>query len=276
MRKILLLITTICCAQLSAQSATTDSISGKDYSYAFGITQAEGLKKHLVKNAGVDTTYMDDVVKGLQADPNSKEAKRAIAYAAGLKIGKMNRTAAMKYINQSATGKVDTTYCSLPDFTEAITCVLLGKSTRMTRQKAEAILRKQQEYMSNLYKENNIHFLTANAKQPGIKTLPGGIQYRVLEKGDGKMPERNSNVEVHYEGKLINGQIFDSSYRRGKPAHFGVSQVIKGWTEALLHMHEGDTWELFIPADMAYGERNMQTIPANSTLIFKVQLIKVM
>ena len=96
----------------------------------------------------------------------------------------------------------------------------------------------------------------------------------MLVKGTGAVPADTSTVEVNYEGKLIDGTVFDSSYRRNQPAQFKANQVIKGWTEALTHMPEGSTWELYIPAELAYGSNNQQQIPANSTLIFKVELLK--
>ena len=105
--------------------------------------------------------------------------------------------------------------------------------------------------------------------------LPSGLQYRVITQGKGVVANDTTDVEVHYEGKLIDGTIFDSSYQRGKTATFKPTQVIKGWTEALKMMPEGSTWELFIPYDLAYGERGNQNIPPFATLIFKVEVVKV-
>jgi FKBP-type peptidyl-prolyl cis-trans isomerase FklB len=118
-------------------------------------------------------------------------------------------------------------------------------------------------------------FLAANAKKEGVKVLPSGLQYKVLKKGTGKTPTAADKVKTHYRGTLIDGTEFDSSYNRGKPAEFGVKAVIKGWTEALQLMKEGDKWELYIPADLAYGERARPTIPANSTLIFEIELLEI-
>jgi FKBP-type peptidyl-prolyl cis-trans isomerase FklB len=118
-------------------------------------------------------------------------------------------------------------------------------------------------------------FLAANGKKEGVKVLPSGLQYKVIKKGTGKTPTAADKVKTHYRGTLIDGTEFDSSYKRGKPAEFGVVKVIKGWTEALLLMKEGAKWELYIPADLAYGERARQTIPANSTLIFEIELLEI-
>lgn len=119
-------------------------------------------------------------------------------------------------------------------------------------------------------------FLAQNAKKPGVKTTASGLQYRVITKGKGAMPIDNSKVTVDYQGSLINGKVFDSSYKRGQPATFPVDGVIPGWTEALKMMREGATWMLYIPANLAYGEHGAgQMIPPNSVLIFKVHLISV-
>jgi FKBP-type peptidyl-prolyl cis-trans isomerase FklB len=119
-------------------------------------------------------------------------------------------------------------------------------------------------------------FLAENGKKGGIKTLPSGLQYKVLIEGSGKTPKAEDNVTVNYKGTLINGTEFDSSYKRGQPATFQVKGVIKGWTEALQLMKEGSKWQLFIPPELAYGERGAgPLIPPNSTLIFEVELIAV-
>lgn len=119
-------------------------------------------------------------------------------------------------------------------------------------------------------------FLAQNAKKTGVKTTASGLQYRVITKGKGAKPIDNSKVTVDYQGSLINGKVFDSSYKRGTPATFPVDGVIPGWTEALKMMREGATWMLYIPANLAYGEHGAgQLIPPNSVLIFKVHLISV-
>jgi FKBP-type peptidyl-prolyl cis-trans isomerase FklB len=119
-------------------------------------------------------------------------------------------------------------------------------------------------------------YLAENAKKDGVKTLPSGLQYRILAPGNGASPKATDKVTVHYRGTLLDGTEFDSSYSRGKPATFGVNQVIPGWTEALQLMKEGGKWQLYIPPALAYGERGAGgKIPPNSALIFEVELISV-
>lgn len=121
-------------------------------------------------------------------------------------------------------------------------------------------------------------FLQANGAKPGVVTTASGLQYQVLASGPatGRSPTRSDAVKVHYRGTLTNGSVFDSSFDRGMPAVFGVGQVIPGWTEALQLMKPGDKWMLYIPSRLAYGEHAMgDKIPANSTLIFEVELLEI-
>jgi len=124
-------------------------------------------------------------------------------------------------------------------------------------------------------REEGEAFLAENAKKKQVVTLTSGLQYKVLVEGTGKTPKAQDEVTVHYRGTFIDGTEFDSSYKKGEPATFQVDGVIKGWTEAMQLMKEGGKWQLFVPAELAYGERGMGRIPPNSTLIFEVELISV-
>ncbi|MDE6002824.1 MAG: FKBP-type peptidyl-prolyl cis-trans isomerase [Prevotella sp.] len=117
------------------------------------------------------------------------------------------------------------------------------------------------------------NFLDENATKEGVTVLPSGLQYKVLQQGDGPVAEATDRVKVHYEGRLIDGTVFDSSYKRGEPATFAPSQVIKGWTEALTMMPVGSKWQLYIPQELGYGSRQSGPIPAYSTLIFDVEVL---
>ena len=121
----------------------------------------------------------------------------------------------------------------------------------------------------------NLAFLEANKAKEGVKVLPSGLQYKVIKEGTGNTPTADDKVKTHYRGTLIDGTEFDSSYKGNKPAEFPVKGVIKGWTEALQLMKEGGKWELYIPANLAYGQRGRPGIPPNSTLIFEIELLEV-
>jgi len=118
-------------------------------------------------------------------------------------------------------------------------------------------------------------FLEANKAKEGVKVLPSGLQYKVIKEGTGNIPTTKDKVKTHYRGTLIDGTEFDSSYKRNMPAEFPVTGVIKGWTEALQLMKVGGKWELYIPANLAYGQRGSRSIPANSTLIFEIELLEI-
>ena len=143
----------------------------------------------------------------------------------------------------------------------------------------EEMEKKQEEERKKLAEKNKKEgeaFLAENKTKEGVKTLPSGLQYKVITEGTGKTPKATDTVTVNYRGTLIDGQEFDSSYKRGQPATFPVNGVIKGWTEALQLMKEGAKWQLVIPADLAYGEKGAgNTIGPDATLIFDVELISV-
>jgi FKBP-type peptidyl-prolyl cis-trans isomerase FklB len=162
----------------------------------------------------------------------------------------------------------------------AITDVFKQKPLKMEPQACmpvvQQFMQQASEKKSAIFREKGRAFLENNKKNEGVVTTASGLQYKILTSGSGKTPTATNQVTVHYTGKLIDGTIFDSSVQRGQPATFGVSQVIHGWTEALQLMKEGDKWMLYIPYDLAYGERGSgQQIPPYSTLIFEVELIKV-
>jgi FKBP-type peptidyl-prolyl cis-trans isomerase FklB len=144
------------------------------------------------------------------------------------------------------------------------------------QQRLQAARQKETKEQSEKNVEEGKKFLAENQKKEGIKTLPSGLQYKVVTEGSGKTPQATDTVTVNYKGTLIDGTEFDSSYKRGQPATFKVNGVIRGWTEALQLMKEGSKWQLFIPPGLAYGERGAgSTIPPGSTLIFEVELISV-
>jgi FKBP-type peptidyl-prolyl cis-trans isomerase FklB len=164
---------------------------------------------------------------------------------------------------------------------------LAGSKTRLTEDEAKAVLtemqnevrKQQQEKAAQAGAANKTEgeaFLAANKAKEGVVTLPDGLQYKILKAGTGPKPAATDSVVCNYKGTLINGTEFDSSYKRGQPATFGVGQVIKGWTEALQLMPVGSKWQLFIPSSLAYGDRGAGAeIGPDATLIFEVELISI-
>ncbi|WP_186645274.1 FKBP-type peptidyl-prolyl cis-trans isomerase [Fluviispira vulneris] len=157
---------------------------------------------------------------------------------------------------------------------------LNGKKSELTEKESQEFMQKylteQQKLIGDKNQKAGEEFLNKNKKEKGIVTLPSGLQYKIVSEGKGGKPKITDTVTVNYEGTLINGKVFDSSYERGQPATFPVNGVIKGWTEALQLMPEGSTWMLYIPASLAYGAQSPSpNIGPNSTLVFKVNLVSI-
>ena len=251
-------------------------------SYAMGLSQTQGLKEYLVQME-IDTTNMDAFVKGLNDGANAGDDKKKAAYFAGINIGQQISNRMIKGINYEIYGKDSTKSISLKNFMAGFVTGATGKKGLMSveqagqlaQMKMQAIKAKNMEKTYGANKTAGEKFLAANAKKPGVKTLPSGVQYKVIKEGNGAMPKDTSLVTVHYEGRTIDGKVFDSSYKRKQPTDMRANQVIKGWTEALVHMPAGSIWEVYIPQEMAYGEREAGEIKPFSALIFKIELISV-
>ena len=251
-------------------------VAAKDYSYAIGVAQAKSLKDYLMQREGVEQQYLPMAILGIRdyAKLTPEQLKEKQAYAAGLRIGEMNKQHVVPTFNQQATGKRDTTFVDAELLVNGLADGMNGVAT-LSADSAMKVAEQQMAYYKNEIKNANALWLDANKQKKDVKTLASGLQYRILTAGNGPIATDTTKVEVHYEGKLIDGTIFDSSYKRGQTATFRPDQVIKGWTEALQLMPEGSTWELYIPYDLAYGENGTQNIPPYSTLIFKVEVVKV-
>ena len=250
-------------------------VPADSFSYAMGVAQSASLRQYLLMREGVDSAYLNDAVCGLMAKYNEEAVKGKVAYAAGLKIGQMNATNVIPSLNKMATGKADSAYIDRDLFVKGLGQGVLKQPTSISEEQALAIIERQTAYIRQRDRIANPDLLSKNKRVPGVITSKSGLQYKILKEGTGATPSDTSQVEVNYEGRLIDGTVFDSSYKRGQSATFGCNQVIKGWTEALTMMKEGDVWELYIPYNLAYGERGNQSIPPYATLIFKVELIKV-
>ena len=191
-----------------------------------------------------------------------------ISYALGLGIGQQLKSMNIKNFN-------------LEDFTQSISEVISGKATSMTAREAQELLN---DYFATKAAEDakeNIaegaDFLRQNGQREGVVTTKSGLQYEILQEGTGRSPKATDKVRCHYEGRLINGEVFDSSYKRNQPADFGLNQVIAGWTEGVQLMKEGAKFRFYIPYLLGYGEQGAgSSIPPYATLIFDVELIKVL
>ncbi len=207
-----------------------------------------------------------------------KSYNDSLSYAIGKDIGKSFERGKLDSLNIDYVAQGMRDYFSKDTviFTEKtlqnflISYSMKKRAEAEEQRKAEA----KEKYKDNL--EAGQKFLSENSKKEGVITTESGLQYKILKKGTGKTPVTSDKVRVEYEGKLIDGTVFDSSYERKKPAEFGVTRVIKGWTEALQLMKEGSEWELYIPYDLAYGDRATGDIKPFSALIFKVKLLKVL
>ncbi len=252
-------------------------------SYAIGMAQTQGLKEYLVDRLGVDTAYMGEFIKGLNEGANAGDNKKKAAYYAGIQIGQQIANQMVKGINHEVFGEDSTKTISMKNFMAGFISGTTGKQGIMTIEQAQTVAQEKMQVikareMEKTYgpnKEEGEKFLAANAKKEGVKTLESGVQYKVLKEGTGIVPADTSLVKVHYEGRLLNDSVFDSSYKRGEPITLRCNQTIKGWTDAMTHMPAGSIWEVYIPQDLAYGEREQGMIKPFSVLKFKIELIEV-
>lgn len=257
-------------AQPVVLATASDSVS-----FAAGKAATLGLIQYLQQEYQVDTAYMHDVVKGFNeamarfSDPEYK------AYNAGAQVARM----VLERILPGTASKFEGTSGSISAdlFTAGFRAALVGDSTLFTDDKAreyfEDRLVASREEAQRVYREANEQWLAQNRDKEGVKTTASGLQYKILRAGTGAVPTDKDRVTVKYEGKMIDGTVFDSSYKRTpQTSTFGCTQVIKGWTEALTMMPVGSKWELYIPQELGYGSRQAGQIKPYSTLIFTVEL----
>lgn len=257
-----------------------DTVSMDIFSYAFGKANTQGLIAYLEQREGVDMNYIDAFLEGFDKKEMTEEDKRLAAKLAGIKIRQQVDTQIYPGVTKQVCDSVDLMNKNL--FIYGFRQGVAGEG-EMTMDSAQAIVAKQMKYYQSVEAERKYgdnrrageEFLKANAKLKDVKTTASGLQYKVITEGNGEKPTETSRVKVNYEGHLIDGTVFDSSYDRGQPATFGVNQVIKGWTEALQLMPVGSKWELYIPQEIAYGDRDQGKIKPFSCLIFTVELLEI-
>lgn len=222
-------------------------------------------KKPAKKGAGTKTPILDE-----------KELLKKLSYMQGFGHGKSIH---QQFRELGVDLDMETVEAAFKDGIEE-------KEPTMTEEEWQDISSQVQKFVQERYaaknKREGEEFLESNKKEEGVKTLPSGLQYKVVKSGKGESPKKSDTVRAHYVGTLLSGHEFDSSRRRGQPASFPVSGVIKGWTEALQLMKVGDKWKLFVPSELAYQEEGMadprsgqQVIPPNATLVFEVELLGV-
>jgi len=203
-----------------------------------------------------------------------KTDKDKLSYSMGVATGtQMKRQSVDVDVDMFANGLRDSISGGKLQMTEQqIQDALMKFQQEMTAKQAEKT-----RQLAEINKKEGEAFLAENRKKDGVKTLPGGLQYKILAEGKGKLPKEDDTVTTHYRGTLTDGTEFDSSIKRGQPATFAVKGVIKGWTEALQLMKEGSKWQLFIPSELAYGERGAPggVIGPNAVLIFEVELLAI-
>ena len=263
-----------------AEAVKVDTIPMNDFSYAYGIAQTNGLMNYLVQRMGVDTAYVSYFLNGFDNPAMDEESKQMKAYVAGKEIRQQVETQILPQVNKQVNDSVD--LINNARFIEGFRAAIAGNTT-ITPDSAQAVTAKQLEYYNNVKMEakygknrrDGEAFLAANAKKDSVQTTKSGLQYKILTVGTGETPTATDKVKVNYEGKLIDGTVFDSSYKRNQPATFACNQVIKGWTEALTMMPVGSKWEIYIPQELGYGSREAGKIPPFSTLIFTVELLEI-
>ena len=264
-------------AKTEVVKAPVKLLSSSDtLSYTTGMAVTNGLIGYMQSQLGVDTAYMADFIAGFEEAIKGLDDPRQKARMAGVTIADQVSGRMLSGLKKEAEGAPDSISDQL--FYRGFTDALLNDTTVMTLSKAEPISREKIEANRQakiaVQTAKGRAFLAENAKKEGVIVLPSGLQYKVLKQGDGVVPQKTDKVKVHYEGRLIDGTVFDASSKHGtEPATFRPDQVIKGWTEALTMMPVGSKWQLFIPQELGYGERATGQIPAYSTLIFDVELV---
>ena len=263
-----------------APARTVLANSNDTLSYAAGMAQTNGLIPYLTSQLKVDTTYMADFIKGFNEAMEKGDNPSYNAYAAGIQIADMVKSRMFPGIEKELEGTSDALVRS--KFVEGFVAALKNDTSIYNQQTSASYFESRmkanheakQEKLYGANREAGKKFLAENAKKEGVVTTPSGLQYKVIKEGSGEIPADSSVVVVNYEGKTIDGQVFDTSYGK-EPVTFPANRVIKGWTEALVHMPVGSIWEVYIPQELAYGERSTGQFKPFSALIFKIELLSI-
>ena len=258
-----------------------DTVCVDTFSYLLGKANTQGLTDYLAHRMGIDAAYISDFVKGFQQTELTEGDKKEKARLAGIEIRSQVENQVIAQANKQINDSVDVLNKAL--FIQGFQDGITKSNMTISMDSVQNVVKKQMDYYHNAkmekkYGPNRIageEFLKKNAKADSVQTTASGLQYKIITKGTGEIPQATDKVKVNYEGHLIDGTEFDSSYKRNQPATFPANQVIKGWTEALTMMPVGSKWMLYIPQQLAYGDREQGKIPPFSTLIFTVELLEI-
>ena len=264
------------------KSVVTMTTQSDTLSYVAGMSLTQGLVEFLQHSMKIDTAYMADFISGLEKTIESADDPQFKAYMAGMEIAKQLKEKMLPGMARELKDSPDSLVEELAfrGFIDA----LQGDTTYYNIEDASLLFKDlmseaKEAKTEKLYGENRRageQSLAENSKKEGVTTTESGLQYKVIVEGKGEKPQATDRVKVNYEGRLVDGTVFDSSATHGdKPLEFKANQVIKGWTEALTLMPVGSKWELYIPYDLAYGERDSGKIKPFSALIFTVELVEI-
>ncbi len=250
--------------------------------YDLGIAQSQGLKQYMQMQLGVDSTQIDEFIKGMKEGALNDANPKKEAYMKGMEVGRQIQQMS-KGLGQEVFAGDSTQTVNVNALLSGIIDGLKGKATKTAEEaqtsfqaKLEPIKAANMEKQYGEWKADNVKYLADNKKKDGVTVLPSGVQYKVITEGTGALPTDTSTVKVNYEGKLIDGTEFDSSYKRNQPfeVNMAMPRVIPGWVEVLKQMPAGSKWEVTIPQEQAYGAQNMGQIKPFSTLIFTIEVLK--
>ena len=241
---------------------------GDSLSYAAGVYATRGLIPFIQQSYQVDTAYMADFIRGYEEAIDKANTPQGTAYIVGMQIAQMVHQRILPSTRQELKSTKDSIDANM--FSRGFVAALANDTTLFSEKKAG-------EYKQEALSGAGEKFLAENAKKPGVKVLPSGLQYKVIKAGQGEVPKATDEVEVIYEGRLIDGTVFDATSKHGgaKTDKFRAGNLIKGWTEALTTMPVGSKWQLYIPYELAYGERQAGQIPPYSTLVFDLELVSI-
>ena len=237
-------------------------------SYAAGVHATRGLIPFIQQSYKVDTAYMADFIRGYEEAIAKANTPQGTAYIVGMQIAQMVNQRILPGTREELKSAKDSIDAAM--FSRGFVAALANDTTLFSMKKAG-------EFKTQILAGAGEKFLAANAKKPGVKVLPSGLQYKVIKAGQGEVPKATDEVEVIYEGRLIDGTVFDATSKHGgaNTDKFRAGNLIKGWTEALTTMPVGSKWQLYIPYELAYGERQAGQIPPYSTLVFDLELVSI-